>query len=52
MTKARGINFFNKDKTLGIIMLIVILFQPGGLWAMYQKAERWLGRKGRGGEDA
>ena len=38
--------------TLGIIMLVVILFQPGGLWAMYQKAERWLSRKGRDGEDA
>ena len=37
--------------TLGIIMLLIILFQPGGLWAMYQKAEHWLSRKGRGGED-
>ncbi len=37
--------------TLGIIMLLVILFQPGGLWAMYQKAEQWLSRKWGGGED-
>ncbi len=37
--------------TLGIIMLIVILFKPGGLWAIYQQVEGWLGRKRRGGDD-
>ena len=35
---------------MGIIMLLIILFQPGGLWAMYQQAEKWVGRKLRGGE--
>ena len=37
--------------TLGIIMLLVILFQPGGLWAIYQRVEGWLGRKRRRGGD-
>ena len=36
--------------TLGIIMLMIILFQPGGLWAMYQWAAGWLSRRARGGE--
>ncbi len=30
--------------TLGIIMLLVILFQPGGLWAIYRQVENYLGR--------
>ncbi|MDP6572150.1 MAG: branched-chain amino acid ABC transporter permease [Rhodospirillales bacterium] len=38
--------------TLGIIMLGIILFQPGGLWAMYQSAVKWIGRGGRGGEQS
>ncbi|MDC0033260.1 branched-chain amino acid ABC transporter permease [Alphaproteobacteria bacterium] len=38
--------------TLGIIMLIVILFQPGGLWAIYQKVQQRLGGKARGDDDA
>ena len=37
--------------TLGIIMLVVILFQPGGLWAIYKKVEQRLGQKGKGDED-
>ena len=37
--------------TLGIIMLIVILFQPGGLWAIYKKVEERLGWKERGDGD-
>jgi branched-chain amino acid transport system permease protein len=32
---------------MGIIMLLIILFQPGGLWAMYQRAEKWFSRKAR-----
>ena len=36
---------------LGIIMLVVILFQPGGLWAIYKKVEQRLGQKGKGDED-
>jgi ABC-type branched-subunit amino acid transport system permease subunit len=38
--------------TLGAIMLIIILFQPGGLWAMYQWVERRLGKRARGGENS
>jgi len=37
---------------MGIIMLLIILFQPGGLWAMYQRAEEWVGRKLSGGENS
>ena len=37
--------------TLGIIMLIVILFQPGGLWAIYQRVEIFLRRIWRGAGD-
>lgn len=37
---------------MGIIMLLIILFQPGGLWAMYQRGERWLGLRARGGENS
>ena len=37
---------------MGIIMLLIILFQPGGLWAMYQGIEKKLGRKARGGENS
>ena len=37
--------------TLGIVMLLVILFQPGGLWAMYRKVEDRFSRDRRGGED-
>jgi branched-chain amino acid transport system permease protein len=36
---------------MGIIMLLVILFQPGGLWAMYQRVEQRLSRKSRGGDN-
>ncbi len=36
---------------MGIIMLLVILFQPGGLWAMYQRVEQRLSRKPRGGDN-
>ncbi len=31
--------------TLGIIMLFIILFQPGGLWAMYERVAAGFGRK-------
>ena len=34
--------------TLGIIMLAIILYQPGGLWAMYQRSAEWVSRKLRG----
>ncbi len=37
---------------MGIVMLLIILFQPGGLWAIYQQVERWLGRRARGGENS
>ena len=37
--------------TLGIVMLLVILFQPGGLWAMYQKLEERIRGEGKGGDD-
>ena len=36
---------------VGIIMLLIILFQPGGLWAIYQRMERRIGQRARGGED-
>jgi hypothetical protein len=36
--------------TLGIIMLLIILFQPGGLWAIYKWVEDWFGQGARGGE--
>ena len=36
--------------TLGFIMLIIILFQPGGLWAMYQWVADRLSRAARGDE--
>lgn len=36
--------------TLGIIMLVIILYQPGGLWAIYQRAASWVSEKARGGE--
>jgi branched-chain amino acid transport system permease protein len=35
---------------MGIIMLLIILFQPGGLWAMYQKVEKRFRRKSHDGE--
>ena len=35
---------------MGIIMLLIILFQPGGLWAMYQRAAERIGRGARGDE--
>ncbi len=36
---------------MGIVMLLIILFQPGGLWAVYQRVEHRLGRRARGGEN-
>ncbi len=36
--------------TLGLIMLGIILFQPGGLWAIYKSMEARIGRRARGGE--
>ena len=37
---------------MGIIMLLVILFQPGGLWAIYQQVENWVNKRiGRGSDD-
>jgi branched-chain amino acid transport system permease protein len=35
---------------MGIIMLLIILFQPGGLWAMYQRVEKRFSRKSPDGE--
>ena len=37
--------------TLGIVMLLVILFQPGGLWAIYQRLEERIRGKGKGDDD-
>ena len=37
---------------MGIIMLLIILFQPGGLWAIYQRVERRIVRKPEGDEDS
>ena len=35
---------------MGIIMLLIILFQPGGLWAIYQRIEARIAGKDRGGD--
>ena len=35
---------------MGIIMLLIILFQPGGLWAIYQRIEARITGKDRGGD--
>ena len=37
---------------MGIIMLLIILFQPGGLWAMYQRVENWFHQKPRGDDNS
>lgn len=37
--------------TLGIIMLVVILFKPGGLWAIYKQLEDKFSGKGKGGDN-
>ena len=34
--------------TLGVIMLVIILYQPGGLWAIYQRAAARVSQKMRG----
>jgi ABC-type branched-subunit amino acid transport system permease subunit len=38
--------------TLGTIMLLIILFQPGGLWAIYEAVASRFGRGGEGVERA
>jgi branched-chain amino acid transport system permease protein len=38
--------------TLGIIMLLIILLQPGGLWAMYEHLAARFGRRAGGVEHA
>jgi len=38
--------------TLGIIMLAIILFRPGGLWAIYESLAARFGRKEREAEHA
>ena len=38
--------------TLGTIMLLIILFQPGGLWAIYEAVASRFGRGGEGIERA
>ena len=38
--------------TLGIIMLAIILFRPGGLWAIYEEVAARLGRRQREGQRA
>jgi branched-chain amino acid transport system permease protein len=34
--------------TLGVIMLLLILFRPGGLWAIYESVVAWFGRGTKG----
>jgi branched-chain amino acid transport system permease protein len=36
--------------TLGLIMLLIILFRPGGLWTIYEALANRLGRRWRGAE--
>jgi branched-chain amino acid transport system permease protein len=36
--------------TLGIIMLVIILFRPGGLWTIYEALARGFSRRWRGAE--
>ena len=38
--------------TLGIIMLLIILLQPGGLWAMYESVVTRFSRRAEGVERA
>lgn len=38
--------------TLGIIMLLIILLQPGGLWAIYERTVARFGRRVKGTEHA
>lgn len=38
--------------TLGIIMLLIILLQPGGLWAIYERTVARFGRRAEGTEHA
>jgi branched-chain amino acid transport system permease protein len=38
--------------TLGLIMLLIILLQPGGLWAMYEGLAARVGRRVEGAERA
>src|SRR5919197_1150622 len=38
--------------TLGIIMLLIILLQPGGLWALYERAASLLSGRTAGGQHA
>jgi len=38
--------------TLGIIMLLIILFQPGGLWAIYESVVARFSRHAEGVERA
>jgi branched-chain amino acid transport system permease protein len=38
--------------TLGIIMLAIILFRPGGLWAIYEEMAARLGRRRREAQSA
>jgi ABC-type branched-subunit amino acid transport system permease subunit len=36
--------------TLGLIMLAIILFRPGGLWTIYEASAGWFSRRWRGAE--
>ncbi len=38
--------------TLGIIMLVIILFRPGGLWAIYEELTARVGRRKSEGQRA
>ena len=38
--------------TLGVIMLLIILYQPGGLWAIYESVAARFSRRARGVEHA
>jgi branched-chain amino acid transport system permease protein len=36
--------------TLGLIMLVIILFRPGGLWTIYEALDSWFSRRWKGAE--
>ena len=38
--------------TLGGIMLLIILFRPGGLWAIYESVVGWFSGKAEGATHA
>lgn len=38
--------------TLGVIMLLIILYRPGGLWAIFESLAEWVGGRARGATGA